>query len=31
MHRKLSWWSLALFLLGVALIFWFSGGVTPAY
>jgi hypothetical protein len=31
MHSKVSWWSYVLFLVGVVLIFWYSGGVRPAY
>jgi hypothetical protein len=25
------WWAVVVFLIGCGLVFWFSGGVTPAY
>lgn len=31
MQRKVPWWSTVLFLIGAALIFWYSGGARPAY
>jgi hypothetical protein len=31
MRSKVAWWTVVLFLLGVALIFWWSGGPRPAY